>query len=305
MARVSELWLGRLQLQRGSCVPRPKVATSLCLASASLLFRRRCSGRKALPAIVQMVARQTAAHQRRRGMAGLFVGKIPWYPRDVQKLSALLGWGQHARVRSVKGIHECLAKALTLRSRGTSREKPRKAGYLHVRSHTVMRLSIFVLFGLFAIDVAIADDSSCSYFAKYRNSPASPTLKRTSAEVPLGTFCPDKYDRPICSAPVIRLEDLAKLGFPLDDPVDSQLLNSSMAGIHFSEIDIDNDGIPELRMYSVGGSAQCTYSWFYKKGADGKYARMQSGEYASLSEDRPILSGRSSISTVRWCRLRY
>ena len=143
-------------------------------------------------------------------------------------------------------------------------------------------ISISILLVMFMIGNSFAESYVCTYFEQQYQNDSKSII--SNGEAFLGYFLSDG-DEPwaIPPKPFLRSNDLANRGFPLDDPTALEWFNWPYV-VNFSEVDIDNDGVPELRMYITAGSARCIYSVFYKKESDGKYHRLQ-GEYEKLYEE--------------------
>ncbi len=60
---------------------------------------------------------------------------------------------------------------------------------------------------------------------------------------------------------------------------------SNMIGFGaISKVDIDNDGIDEIRLFTTVGSSQCTPSYLYKQDTTGRFHLISNQSYAVLRE---------------------
>jgi len=135
-----------------------------------------------------------------------------------------------------------------------------------------------------------AGSEPCAYFIN--NFRGKPSSIKSDGEKFIGEICSDKYEPPVCSKPIIRKKDLAKLGFRLDDPDVVEILDAadtSTPGV--SEVDIDNDGVPELRFYTSQGTLGCIENRYFKKTPTGSYVMMRHGEYDSFDRPEMICPG--------------
>jgi len=66
-----------------------------------------------------------------------------------------------------------------------------------------------------------------------------------------------------------------------------------------SEVDIDNDGTNDVRLYVVAGTAHCTYSWFFRRARDGTLRRMSERGYDDLHEEARYCGGGLSFLRYR------
>ena len=136
----------------------------------------------------------------------------------------------------------------------------------------------------------------CSFFSGYRATPNAPPLKKYNAERSLGEICVPTYAQ-VCGKPNIALTRLYEMGFPMDDEVLQRLINDTWV-IRASEVDIDNDGQNEMRLYITAGTAHCTYSYFFKRTTAGKFQRLAHPSYDVLREEGRFCDG--NLAFVRY-----
>jgi hypothetical protein len=96
------------------------------------------------------------------------------------------------------------------------------------------------------------------FFQKNRSNPNAEEIKKRIAEHFLGEVCNPKYEKN-CSTRDVTLLDLQTLGLSPDEPNFRALLNGPFA-VYAALVDIDNDGIEELRLYRTVGTEHCTHS---------------------------------------------
>jgi hypothetical protein len=153
---------------------------------------------------------------------------------------------------------------------------------------TVILLVACLIIGVFIMSSCALAQETCGFFKKYRNNPSSAELKKLNAEHMLGELCSPKYPR-LCKPEDITLARLQEMGFSEDDEVFKEILNSKWV-VRISEVDIDNDGINEIRFFFTGGTAYCTPSYFFKRDTAGKFHYM-SEEYQVLSQEGNFCGG--------------
>lgn len=71
-----------------------------------------------------------------------------------------------------------------------------------------------------------------------------------------------------------------------------------------SEIDLDNDGKDELRLYKVVGSASCERNYFFKQDDDGKY-RFIKNEQLEIFREEGAMCGDEMLSFLRYKNINY
>jgi uncharacterized protein len=131
--------------------------------------------------------------------------------------------------------------------------------------------------------------NECDFFQKYRSNPNAEEIKKRIAEHFLGEVCNPKYEKN-CSTRDVTLLDLQTLGLSPDEPDFRALLNGPFA-VYASLVDIDNDGIEELRLYRTVGTAHCTHSYFFKKTKEGVLKSIQDKQYHVFREERRFCDG--------------
>jgi hypothetical protein len=136
----------------------------------------------------------------------------------------------------------------------------------------------------------------CSFFSSYRAAPNAPSLKKYNAERSLGEICVPAYAQ-VCGKLNIALTRLYEMGFPTDDEVLQRLIHDTWV-IRASEVDIDNDGQNEMRLYITAGTAHCTYSYFFKRTTAGKFQRLSHPSYDVLREEGRFCDG--NLAFIRY-----
>jgi hypothetical protein len=144
-------------------------------------------------------------------------------------------------------------------------------------------------------DIAFTQEV-CSFFSGYRATPNVPPLKQYNAERSLGEICVPKYAQ-VCGEPNIALARLYEMGLPTDDEVLERLINDNWV-IRASEVDIDNDGQNEIRLYITAGTAHCTYSYFFKRTTTGKFQCLTHPSYDILREEGRFCAG--NLAFIRY-----
>lgn len=154
-----------------------------------------------------------------------------------------------------------------------------------------MKLTTVLIWFVFVGYIFVADLSSaqepCDFIKSFKDSPQDSKLKNLEAEKKLGSICNQKYEN-VCEQGSIKLSKLYEMGFPKDDEILSELLNSDFI-IWISQVDVDNDGIDEIRLFSTVGSARCTRSHFYKSDSSGQYHQLKG--YEVLAEEGRFCDG--------------
>jgi len=136
----------------------------------------------------------------------------------------------------------------------------------------------------------------CNFIGSLRNNPKSSELKNLEAERLLGRLCNPTAS--LCSEGYIPLSTLLEMGFSKNDKTLEELLNTGFV-IWVSKVDIDNDGVDEIRIFSTVGTARCTRSYFYKQDkATGKLQPIADAGYAMLSEEARFCDG--NLSFIRF-----
>ena len=129
----------------------------------------------------------------------------------------------------------------------------------------------------------------------YQNNPKADALKKLNVEHILGELCLPQYQA-ACKPADISLSRLDEMGISTNEPTLKELLESS-GGIRISKVDIDNDGVDEIRLFETVGTAHCARSYFYKQDTYGRYHRM-SGSYDVFASEGRFCGG--WLSFVRY-----
>lgn len=153
---------------------------------------------------------------------------------------------------------------------------------------------VFILFAIVIAGLLFFSETSfsqevCSIFRTYRNNPKSPKLKHMEAEHMIGKICNPKHSR-MCEQGDLALSKLFEMGFSEKDQRLNCLLETD-SFVWISKVDIDNDGIDEIRLFHTVGSARCTYSYFYRQEGPGQLRLISHPSYAVLSEDARFCGG--------------
>lgn len=135
----------------------------------------------------------------------------------------------------------------------------------------------------------LKQDEPCKFFESYRDNLKAPQLKDLEAEHILGRLCDPKYAN-VCESGDIPLATFYEMGFSQEDDVLKELINST-SWIWVSKVDIDNDGIDEIRLSIIGGSLRCTLSYFYKQNASGYFQQITGHGYDVFHEEGRFCDG--------------
>lgn len=140
---------------------------------------------------------------------------------------------------------------------------------------------------------ASSAQEACEFIKSLRNEPASPVLKKLDAEKLLGRIC-DQASGNVCGKDDLPISKLYQIGIPKDNETLKELIDSGF-DVWASKVDINNDGIDEIRIFSRVGTAKCTRSYFYSQdNATGEFKEVQRG-YEVLSEEGRFCDGRLSF----------
>lgn len=138
---------------------------------------------------------------------------------------------------------------------------------------------------------------ACEFFGKFNSAVKWEELRSLNVDNQLGEICLPKY--PACRELNITLDALSEMGLPSNDKVLAELLRGQSYYINVSLVDIDNDGVDDLRLYITGGSLHCTSSYFFKKTPEGKFKPVLSGGYDVLRGEYGRFCGGSDLLFVR------
>ena len=146
----------------------------------------------------------------------------------------------------------------------------------------------------FHVSPSLADDDIevCEAIAALVASTNYDELAGMSVEKHLGEIQLPKY-RELCKD-CITVEDLYALGLPSEDV---GWLSDYEWILRASRIDVNNDGIDELRLFAVVGSAACTRSYFYTPVAERRLKRLE-GDYGDFATEGSFCNG--GISFLRY-----
>ena len=128
----------------------------------------------------------------------------------------------------------------------------------------------------------------CKHFASFRKNADITRLERRSVEKRLGEVCTNRYPS-ICGQRNVAEDQLYAWGLSKNDPIVRSLFDGEWV-VHASLIDIDNDGKNELRLFTIAGTARCTYSYFFRM-APGRPAERLEGDYEVLREEARYCDG--------------
>lgn len=143
----------------------------------------------------------------------------------------------------------------------------------------------------------VALSGACEFFGKYRGAEKWDELRSLNVDNQLGEVCNPKYSLTLCFEPRVTVDALSDMGLPSDDRVLKELLHGRSL-LSASLVDIDNDGVDDLRLYLTGGTAHCTSTNIFKKSSEGKFKPVLSGGYEVLREEGRFCGG-SDLLFVR------
>lgn len=131
--------------------------------------------------------------------------------------------------------------------------------------------------------------NQCDFFQKYSKNVNAEELKKRAAERFLGDVCNPKYEKK-CGKGTVTVQDLQTLGLSPDEPEFKGLLNGEWR-VSASLVDVDNDGVEELRIFRTVGTLHCTHSYFFKKTREGLFKPIQDKRYSVFSEEGRFCNG--------------
>jgi hypothetical protein len=131
--------------------------------------------------------------------------------------------------------------------------------------------------------LSVAQDV-CDFLQRHGRESKASEVKILGAERKLGRICSPKYDQ-ACLKDDIPVSKLYQAGIAKDDKVLKQLLGDTWT-LWASMVDIDNDGVDEIRIFRTVGTAHCTQSYFFKRGASGAFHHLSEGYGVFVEEGR-------------------
>jgi uncharacterized protein len=110
---------------------------------------------------------------------------------------------------------------------------------------------------------------------------------------------------PACQAAshAVSLDELTRAGMSSDAPAIQELLSAG-APVSVSRVDIDNDGVQDVRLVQRAGEAQCERSVALLGSADGKLHLETANGYEQLG-DQSRLCGRERLTFFRYRDVNY
>jgi hypothetical protein len=119
----------------------------------------------------------------------------------------------------------------------------------------------------------------------------------------LGVLCGGAGPACQASSRAVSLDELTRAGTSPDTPAIQELLSAD-APITVSRVDIDNDGVPDVRLVQRAGDAQCERSVALLASGDGKLRLETANGYEQLG-DRSRLCGRERLTFFRFRDANY
>lgn len=135
-----------------------------------------------------------------------------------------------------------------------------------VKSSLLLTCVITILLILSSFSLA---QEACDFFQTYRNNPNAPELNKLNTEHILGKICAPRYAK-ICQPEDVSLSKLDEMGISKNDETLKELLEGPWF-VWISTVDVDNDGVDEIRFFSIVGTAHCVRSYFYKQDTTGRF----------------------------------
>jgi uncharacterized protein YecT (DUF1311 family) len=132
------------------------------------------------------------------------------------------------------------------------------------------------------------ENDECEFFLTNRLKSQSEEVKKSIVGRDLGKICNPKYK--CYGSPRITLEELQKMGLSPQEETFMDLLNDKLV-TRASLVDIDSDGIEELRLFQIGGSLGCMRSYLFKKDKQGIYHALRGKGYEELDEEGRFCNG--------------
>jgi uncharacterized protein len=134
----------------------------------------------------------------------------------------------------------------------------------------------------------------CDYFNKYQSEKYTESLNKRNIEKKLGEVCV-KGNKEECEIPNVSIDVLYKKGINKDDEQLNYLIKDLKdkllsnypydTVLRASLVDVDNDGIEEIRLWRYVGSAYCEHNYFWKKDTMGTYKFIDVKGYDDLAEE--------------------
>ncbi|NTU42428.1 MAG: hypothetical protein HGA78_05145 [Nitrospirales bacterium] len=123
----------------------------------------------------------------------------------------------------------------------------------------------------------------CEYFNGYQQVKYREILDKRNVEQLLGDICV-QAQKGDCDVDSIPFREIYNMGMCKEDERFDSLLHEGQ-GISASLIDVDNDGVKELRFWYYAGTAHCMRNFFWRKDASGQYKFIDAKGYDDLWED--------------------
>ena len=129
-----------------------------------------------------------------------------------------------------------------------------------------------------------AEDPACRTIRLEVETSGPQSLAAGGPERQLGTLC--GYENVPCAGLPhhISLDALEKRGVPLRSS-ETQHILKERAVIEVSEIDVNNDLLPDIRLTRIVGSARCQRNYFFIQGANDRHVYKRFGEFDPLTTE--------------------
>ena len=141
-----------------------------------------------------------------------------------------------------------------------------------------------VIVAVFLWNSLLVAQDVCDFLQRHGRRSEASKVKVLSAERKLGRICNPKYER-ACLKDDVPVSALYHAGITKDDEVLKELLNETWT-IWASAVDIDNDGVDEIRIFRMVGTAHCTQSYFFKRNTSGVFRHISEGYDVFVEEGR-------------------
>jgi hypothetical protein len=123
----------------------------------------------------------------------------------------------------------------------------------------------------------------CEYFNNFQPVKFREALDRMNIEQFLGAICVMSKNED-CDNDNIFFNEFYNMGMRKDDRLFNELISANIR-IFASLVDVDNDGVNELRLWFYSGTANCMLNYFWKKDATGYYKFIDIEGYDVLREE--------------------
>ena len=135
-----------------------------------------------------------------------------------------------------------------------------------------------------------AEDDTCQSIRLEVEISAPQSLAARRPERQLGTLC--GYENVACAGLPhhISLDSLERRGVTLKSS-EIQYILKEPAVIEVSEIDVNNDHLPDVRLTRIVGSARCQKNYFFIRGANDKYVYKRFREFDPVTTEGGFCDG--------------